>query len=99
MAMLAVTQHTLELSEVRMEKSRQLCRQVEDARKAANDLLATLENYGLFKEVKLMNGVSKKLDQVLKKRGDALSADTDWYLVMEEHLRILLTFHEVMSCR
>lgn len=86
MAMLAVTQHDLELAEIKMEKSRKICQQAEDAYKAANDLSAILNNNGPVKEAKLMQGALKKIGQVLERRRDALSAAADSYLGIEKHL-------------
>jgi hypothetical protein len=86
MAILEGTHYMFEAAENRMEQARQLCRHAEEACKAVNSLTAALNQKELLKEAKLMQGLMKKLDFVLEKRGEELSKTTDNYLDMKEHL-------------
>ncbi|RYE72094.1 MAG: hypothetical protein EOO81_04275 [Oxalobacteraceae bacterium] len=87
MSILEGIQYMFEASENKMEQGRQLCRQAEEAYKAVESLTAVLNQRELWKEAKSMQGVMKKLDFVLEKRGEELSAATDKYLDMKKYLQ------------
>jgi hypothetical protein len=87
MAILENAQYMFEASESKMEQARQLYRHAEEACKAVNNLTDALNEYELSKEAKSAQGLMKKLNFVLEKRGAELSTATDKYLEMKEYLQ------------
>lgn len=86
MSILDITHCGFEAAENKMEQARQLYRKAEEAQKAVENLSAALSRHELSKEAKLMQGLIKKLDFVLEKRGEELSIVTDSYLDMKKYL-------------
>ena len=86
MSILECTHHMFEAAENKMEHARQLYRKAEEAQKAVNCLAEALSQHRISKEAKLMQGLIKKLDFVLEKRGEELSIVTDSYLDMKKYL-------------
>lgn len=89
MSILTSVHYMFEASERKMEQSRQLYRQAEEAWKAVNNLTVALNEHGILREAKSIQGLIKTLDLVLGKRGEELSSVTDEYISMEEYLRSL----------
>lgn len=86
MSILTNVHSMFEAAENEMEQSRKIYRQAEEACKAVADLAAALKKFGISKELKSLQGVIKKLDSILEKRGEDLSGVTDKYLNLEKYL-------------
>lgn len=86
MSILEGTHYMFEAAELKMEHARQLYRHAEEACKSVNDLASALNQQKLSKEAKLMQGVIKKLEMVVEKRGEELSTASESYLDMKDYL-------------
>ena len=100
MSILEGTHYIFEAAESKMDEARQLYREAEEACKAVNNLISVLNEHQLSKEAKVIQGLIKKLDFVLERRGDELSVATDKYLEMEAYLRNVISqiISEIGKC-